>query len=227
MTLQGLLHSKPELSERQLRLFDPAGDARIVLAVITGQHASVARDDALRILEEHSRFQSGQLTRIRRQRRAEDRKVVELAAQKRTTEASAHLESMGAVMELPGDKLHNSAAKSYLKELEKNKSVLLVAPTRNEIEAVTAHVRSALKTPGRLAGEEKEFHVFDSLLWTEAQKQDARQYRPGMAIRFRRSKAGFDNGERVEVVMMWERQESGTSPLVTGCYCKQRLRVMS
>ena len=53
---------------------------------------------------------------------------------------------------------------------------------------------------GRLVGEEKEFQVFDSLSWTEAQKQDARQYRPGMALRFHRSKAGFDNGESAEVV---------------------------
>ena len=50
----------------------------------TGQHASVARGDALRILEQHSNFQSGQLTAIRRQRKAEYRKAVELAAQKRT-----------------------------------------------------------------------------------------------------------------------------------------------
>jgi hypothetical protein len=31
-----------------------------------------------------------------------------------------------------------------------------------------------------LAGDEKEFQVFDSLSWTEAQKRDARQYRAGM-----------------------------------------------
>jgi conjugative relaxase-like TrwC/TraI family protein len=215
VTLQGLLQSKPVLSARHLvvldeagavgiddmkRLFNLAKDCRIVLSGDTGQHASVARGDALRILEEHSRFQSGQLTRIRRQRRVEYRKVVELAARKRTAQAFAELERMGAVMELPGDKLHDSAAKSYLKALEKNKSALLVAPTWNEIEAMTEQVRSVLKTSGRLAGDEKEFQVFDSLSWTEAQKQDARQYRPGMAIRFHRSKAGFDNGESAEVV---------------------------
>ena len=99
VTLQSLLLSKPVLSARQLvvldeagavgiddmkRLFDLARDARIVLSGDTGQHASVVRGDALRILEQHSDFQSGQLTRIRRQRKAEYRKAVELAAQKRT-----------------------------------------------------------------------------------------------------------------------------------------------
>jgi len=115
VTLQSLLQSKPVLSERQLivldeagavgiddmkRLFDVAKDCRIVLSGDTGQHASVARGDALRLLEQYSDFQSSRLTRIRRQRRADYRKAVELAAQKRTMESFAHLERMGAVTEL-------------------------------------------------------------------------------------------------------------------------------
>jgi hypothetical protein len=104
----------------------------------------VARGDALRILERHSNFKSGQLTAIRRQRKAAYRKAVELAAQKRTVEAFAQLERMGAVVELSDGHhdLHDSAAKSYLKALAENKSALLVAPTWNEIEAVTEKVRA-------------------------------------------------------------------------------------
>jgi conjugative relaxase-like TrwC/TraI family protein len=214
-TLQSLLLTKPVLSARQLvvldeagavgmddmkRLFDLARDARIVLSGDTGQHASVARGDALRILENHSDFQSGQLTRIRRQRKVEYRRAVELAAQKNTNEAFAQLERMGAVTEFSSDQLHGEAARSYVKALKQNQSVLLVAPTWNEIEAVTEKVRAALKTSGRLAGDEKEFQVFDSLSWTEAQKQDARQYRPGLAIRFHRQKTGFAKDETVAVV---------------------------
>jgi conjugative relaxase-like TrwC/TraI family protein len=215
VTLQSLLLTKPALSARQLvvldeagavgmddmqRLFDLARAARIVLSGDTGQHASVARGDALRILENHSDFQSGQLTRIRRQRKVEYRRAVELAAQKNTNEAFAQLERMGAVTEFSGDKLHGEAAQSYVKALKQNQSVLLVAPTWNEIEAVTEKVRAALKTSGRLAGDEKEFQVFDSLSWTEAQKRDSRQYRPGLAIRFHRQKTGFAKDETVAVV---------------------------
>jgi len=214
-TLQSLLLTKPKLDERRLvvldeagavgmddlkRLFDCARDARIILSGDTGQHASVARGDALRILERHSNFKSGQLTAIRRQRKAEYRKAVELAAQKRTVEAFAQLERMGAVAEFSDGKLHDSAAKSYLKALEQNRSALLVAPTWNEIEAVTEKVRAAMKTAGRLAGEEKEFEVFDSLSWTEAQKRDAELYRPGMAIHFHRRGHGFNKNETVSVV---------------------------
>jgi hypothetical protein len=215
VTLQSLLLSKPIMTERQLivldeagavgmddmkRLFDCAHDARIILSGDTGQHASVARGDALRILERHSDFKSGQLTAIRRQCKAEYRKAVELAAQKRTVEAFAQLERMAAITELAGDELHDSAAKSYLKALAENKSVLLVAPTWNEIETVTEKVRAELKSSGRLALEENEFQVFDSLSWTEAQKRDARQYRPGMAIHFHRRGHGFEKGETVAVV---------------------------
>jgi conjugative relaxase-like TrwC/TraI family protein len=215
-TLQSLLFSKPILSERHLivldeagavgmddmkRLFDYARDARIILSGDTGQHASVARGDALRILERHSNFKSGQLTAIRRQRKAAYRMAVELAAQKRTVEAFAQLGRMGAVVLADGHHdLHDSVTKSYLKALAENKSALLVAPTWNEIEAVTEKIRTALKTSGRLAGEEKEFQVFDSFSWTEAQKRDARQYRPGMAIHFHRTTHGFDKNETVSVV---------------------------
>ncbi len=214
MTLQSLLLTKPALSAHQLvvldeagavgmddmkRLFDLARDTRIVLSGDTGQHASVARGDALRLLENHSDLQSGQLTRIRRQRKVEYRQAVELAAQKRMAEAFAQLERMGAIAEFSGDKLHSEAAQSYVKAWAQNRSALLVAPTWNEIEAVTEKVRAALKTSGRLAGEEKEFQVFDSLSWTEAQKRDARQYRPGLAIRFHRPKAGFAKNETVAV----------------------------
>jgi conjugative relaxase-like TrwC/TraI family protein len=215
VTLQSLLLSRQPLSANKIvvldeagavgmddmkRLFDSGKDCRIVLSGDTGQHASVARGDALRILEQHSNFKSGQLTAIRRQRKAEYRKAVELAAQKRTVEAFAQLERMGVVAELAGDQIHESAANSYLKALAEKQSALLVAPTWNEIEAVTEKVRAALKTSGRLAGEEKEFEVFDSLSWTDAQKRDARQYRPGMAIRFHRRGHGFEKDESVTVV---------------------------
>jgi conjugative relaxase-like TrwC/TraI family protein len=252
-TLQSLLMMKPKLDERRLvvldeagavgiddmkRLFDLAHNARVVLSGDTGQHASVVRGDALRILEQHSNFQSGQLTRIRRQRKAEYRKVVELASQKRPLEAFAQLERMGAVVELSDRQIHESAAQSYLKAVAQNKSALLVAPTWNEIEAVTEKVRAAMKTSGRLAGEEKEFQVFDSLSWTGAQKQDARQYHPGMAIRFHRRKDDFAKDETVAVVAVENdsikvQRDDGSEnifPLGAGCVCfdvgeKRKLKI--
>ena len=113
----------------------------------------------------------------------------------------------------------------YLKALAENKSALLVAPTWNEIEAVTGKIRIALKTAGRLADEEKEFEVFDSLSWTQAQKRDACQYRPGMVIRFHQRKADFAKDETVAVVAVENnsikvQREDGSEnlfPLGAGC----------
>jgi hypothetical protein len=56
----------------------------------------VVRGDAPRILEQHSDFKCGQLPAIRRKRKAEYRKGVELAAQKRPLEAFVHDELPGA-----------------------------------------------------------------------------------------------------------------------------------
>src|SRR6266700_3902756 len=107
------------------RLFEFAKDCRVVLSGDTGQHASVARGDALRILEHHSSLQSGRLTRIRRQRRAAYRRAVELSAQKRSVDAFAQLERMGAIAELVGGELHIAAAQAYLKALKSGKSALV------------------------------------------------------------------------------------------------------
>jgi hypothetical protein len=124
-----------------------------------------------------------------------------------------------------------------LKALAENRSALLVAPTWNEIEAVTEKVRAELKSAGRLALEEKTFQVFDSLSWTEAQKRDARQYRPGMAIHFHRRGHGFEKGETVAVVAVENdslkiQHEDGTEslfPLGAGIACdvgeKRKLKV--
>jgi hypothetical protein len=57
-----------------------------------------------------------------------------------------------------------------------------------------------MKSSGRLTGVEKQFEVFDSLSWTEAQKRDAQQYRPGMAIRFHKRAADFTKDETVTVI---------------------------
>jgi len=214
-TLQSLLQSESVLSARQMivldeagavgiddmkRLFDLARDARVVLSGDTGQHASVVRGDALRILEQHSNFKSGQLTAIRRQHKAEYRKAVELAAQKRTGEAFTQLERIAAIIESPNDDLHDKVAQAYLNALKQNTSALLVAPTWTEIEAVTEKVRDALKASGRLIGGENEFQVFDSLSWTEAQKRDARLNRTGLAMRFHRKVSGLRRDETVTVI---------------------------
>lgn len=174
---------------------------RVVLSGDTGQHASVGRGDALRILEQYSGYRFSELTTIRRQKPEAFRQVVELAAAKQTDKAFAKLVELGAVTEKPADdgQLYQRAADAYVSATKQGKSALLVSPTWAEIDAVTEKVRATLKADGAVGQHEEAVMVFDSLSWTEAQKKNVRQYEPGQRLRFIRKTKRFDRGETVEV----------------------------
>jgi ATP-dependent exoDNAse (exonuclease V) alpha subunit len=199
--------------EDMKKVFDLARDrgARLVLSGDTGQHSAVPRGDALRILEQHSRYSFGQLSTIRRQLRADYLEVVELAANQKPEAALQRLEQMGAVTEAPSighnASLYQSAADAYLQSVNKGKTALLVSPTWGEIEAVTEQVRNALKAQARLSVSEHSVTALDSLSWTEAQKRNVHQYEAGQKILFLRDGHGFAKNQTAEVV------EAGTNAL--------------
>jgi conjugative relaxase-like TrwC/TraI family protein len=213
------LRTRSRLSPRSVVVLDEAGavglesmaklfelaerkDFRVVLCGDTGQHSSVSRGDALRILELYSGYRFSELTTIRRQKPAAFRQVVELAATKQTDKAFAKLLELGAVTEALTDdgRLYQRAADAYLSATRQGKSALLVSPTWAEIEAVTDKVREALKAAGIVSQNEQTLCVFDSLSWTEAQKKNASQFVPGQRLRFVRQTKHFDRGDTVEVV---------------------------
>jgi conjugative relaxase-like TrwC/TraI family protein len=179
---------------------------RVVFSGDTGQHASVAHGDALRILEQYSGYRFSELTTIRRQKLEAFRQVVELAAAKETDKAFAKLLDLGAVTEAPTDRgeLYQRAADAYLSATKKGKSALLVSPTWAEIWAVTEKVRDTLKAQNILSQQDESVTVFDSLSWTEAQKKSANQYEPGQRLRFVRRTKHFERGETVEVQAILE-----------------------
>ena len=195
--------------ESMAKLFEWAErkDFRVVLCGDTGQHSSVTRGDALRILEQYSGYRFSELTTIRRQKPAAFRQVVELAAAKQTDKAFAKLLELGAVTEVLADghqtddgRLYQRAADAYLSATKQGRTALLVSPTWAEIEAVTDKVRDTLKAQGVLGQQEESVTVFDSLSWTEAQKKNASQFVPGQRLRFVRPTKTFALGETAEVV---------------------------
>jgi conjugative relaxase-like TrwC/TraI family protein len=222
VTLQKLLTDQTmqqKLSARSVVVLDEAGAVgiddmaklmdmamlarcRVVFSGDTGQHASVARGDALRILEQYSSYRFSELTTIRRQKSKEFRQVVELAAAKQTDKAFAKLLELRAVTELPTDngQLYQRAADAYLSATKQGRSALLVSPTWGEIEAVTEKVRETLKAQREIGQREETVTVFDSLSWTEAQRKNIGQYEPGQRLRFIRRTKKFDRGDTMEVV---------------------------
>ncbi len=189
--------------------------SRVVFSGDTGQHASVARGDALRILEQYSDYRFSELTTIRRQNPEVFRKIVELAAAKQTDQAFARLLELGAVTETPtaDGQLYQRAADAYVSATKEGKSALLVSPTWAEIEAVTEKVRDTLKVQGVVGQQDEPVTVFDSLSWTEAQKKDLNQYEPGQRLRFVRQLKKFDRGETVEVQAVLDQPGTGHNTL--------------
>ncbi len=218
MTLQRLLadpKAQQGISEKGVIVLDEAGlvgldemhrlfslavekKARVVFSGDTGQHSGVVRGDALRLLEEHSLYQFGQIHQIRRQQALDYREAVELAASQRPQEAFDRLDGLGCVEE-PA-KLYDSAATAFLSARKKGRSALLVAPTWSEIQSVTDCVRSQLKKDGVIAKNEETVPVFDSLGWTEAQKCQPLHYSPGQRLLFRHASGSFHQNEEVEVI---------------------------
>ena len=185
------------------KLFELArkSDARVVLVGDTGQHAAVARGDALRVIEEHSGYRFGTLTQIRRQKSEDFKEIVSLAAQQETHKAFAKLQKAGEVVEVDDSAaLYQQAAAAYLHAEAGGKAALLVSPTWAEIEAVTEEVRTQLRERGTLAAKEETVRVFDPLGWTDAQKQLLGSYEPGLRLRFVKTTAQFKAGESAEVV---------------------------
>lgn len=198
-------------------LFDLVRESgsRVVFSGDTGQHASVARGDALRILEQYSDYHFSELTTIRRQKPEVFRKIVELAAAKQTDRAFAKLLELGAVTETPtaAGQLYQRAADAYVSATKEGKTALLVSPTWAEIEAVTEKVRETLKAQGVVGQQDEPVTVFDSLSWTEAQKKDLNQYEPGQRLRFVRQLKKFDRGETVEVQAVLDQPGAGHKTL--------------
>lgn len=212
-TLASVLMNSSQSPGRLLTILDEAGavgvgdmnrllerSGRVLLVGDTGQHASVARGDALRLIEEHSLFAFAQLTGIRRQRKAAYRKAVELAARQNTAGAWDALEKIGLIVELPGRELHKAAARQYVAAIREGRQALLVAPTWKEIDDVTRCVRAEFRREGILRGEDQVVETVDSLSWTQAQKQDPAQYLPGHQVRFHHPWEAFQRQESVEVV---------------------------
>ena len=187
------------------RLFDVAQrhGCRLVLVGDARQHASVERGDALRLLEQEAGLRPAEVTAVVR-RRGDYRRAVELLAAGDVAGGFDRLDRLGAVREVAdAHDRHGRLVADYLDATAAGRSVLVVSPTHAEGEAVTARIRDALRERGGLGDDEREVTRLRNLNWTnwtEAQREDASGYRPGLIAVFHQNAKGFKRGERLEVV---------------------------
>lgn len=198
-------------------------DCRVILSGDTRQHASVERGDALRLLIDKAGLRPAQVREIVRQRGAY-RDAVAMIARGEIEAGFAALQTLGWVSEVASDDRHRALARDYLAATRAGKTALVVSPTHAEGDAVTTLIRDARKQDGLLGAIDQRVFALRNLAWTEAERSDPAQYRPGLIVQFFKDAPGIKKGERLQIDGWDEegrvlaRRSDGTAiPLPTTC----------
>ncbi len=190
-----------QLGTRDLaRVFQLAREqgTRVLLTGDKRQHASVARGDALRLLEEQAGLPVAEVVDIQRQQGAYKAAVGDLA-RGRVQEGFAKLDELGWVLEVPDQERHARLAADYVEAAVLGKSALVVSPTHAEGAKITAAIRARLRQRGYLGEEEHTFLRLESRDLTEAQRRDAASYQAGDVLQFHQNALGHRRGKRLTV----------------------------
>jgi ATP-dependent exoDNAse (exonuclease V) alpha subunit len=207
-------------TDRFLTLAGSLG-CRVVVIGDTGQHHSVERGDAFRLLQTHGEIAVITIDKIVRQHGIY-RRLVEEISERRYLNAFKTLEEMNAISEIPDyGQRYEAIAADYVNTVMAGKTALLVAPTHVECDLVTGTVRDRLKEKGKLkAG--REWTVLRNLSWSPAEKRDCRHYAAGQVVKVVDNLKGFVRGEHLDVVAVDQegvtvrRPDGQTRPLPLG-----------
>jgi len=200
------LHDLTALARRQ--------NARLIFSGDSRQHLSVEAGDAARIVERETPVRVVDLKTIRRQVPAKYRAAVQSLADGQTASGLKQLDAIGAIVEVTDrEARHARMVDDYLSASAETKTLvtrhgpkarrkdcIMVAPTWEEIDALTAIVRDRLKQRGELKPKGVKFTALKNLNWTVAERKDLRKYRGGEVLAFHRATAGFAKGEEVQVL---------------------------
>lgn len=184
------------------RIMEIAGQStRVILSGDTGQHAPVARGDAMRLLETYAGLPVATIRQIRRQESEGYRKAVEAMAGRDLKTAFARLGKIDAITEIPdADLRYQRLAQDYSQCIEETGiAPLLVAPTHAEARAAVKAIRSHLAEIGKL-GPEQRFRQYRELKWEDAEKLRAENYESGQVVQFHQNAAGIKRGSILHVL---------------------------
>ena len=177
---------------------------RLVFSGDTRQIQSVEASDALRVLERESQLKSVSLTQAQRQSAPDYREAIEVL-RRNPERGFEQLEKIGAVREVDYLDRAPAVALAYREMLAQpnargeQRSVLVVAPTHEEIARVTAAIRSDRELHGELGSSVAlDRHV--PLNYTTAQKSDVRNYQEGQLLVFHRPTKDIAKHETLEVL---------------------------
>ena len=169
-------------------------NARIILGGDTRQHSSVARGDALRILNTVARIPAAEVTKIYRQKNEIYKSAVEDLSKGHIQKAFEKLDDLQAIKTVDALNPNEKLVEDYLAATKKGKSALVVSPTHEQGEAVNNAIRTQLQESGRLGKKEINIKKLSNSNWTQAQKSDRHMYRPGQVIQFNQNCKGIKRG---------------------------------
>jgi hypothetical protein len=138
------------------------------------------------------------LTGIQRQSNRGYREAIE-TFRKSPDQGFAKLQDLGAMHEVPYMERAKAVADVYREmTAAPGRTVLVVAPTHEEIGRVTQAIREDLKQRSVLGdGENLQRHI--ALQWTEAQKKDPSNYQPEQVLVFHRASRGIEKHEALTI----------------------------
>jgi conjugative relaxase-like TrwC/TraI family protein len=177
-----------------VKIMDIAGDdTRILLVGDTGQHAPVARADAMRLIETYAGLEIATLREIRRQQKEGYKQAVEFLAEQNLQAGFAKLEEIHAMVEIPdAESRYDRIAQDYVRYLDDmGEAPVVVSPTHAEGSAVTVAIREALRGRGKLGADDRAFLQYHDLRWEDAEKGRPENYEAGnLTVQFHQNSSG-------------------------------------
>lgn len=169
-------------------------NTRLILMGDTRQHSSVERGDALRILNTVGGIKTAEISKIYRQRHENYRRVVEDLSIGHVAGAFEKLDEMDAIRTIDPMQPYDELVRDYIETTKQKKTALVVSPTRQQSDEVTAAIRQKLKNSGLLGKRELEVSRLQSLNLTDAQKSDWRNFKEGQVIQFNQNLKNINRG---------------------------------
>jgi len=171
-------------------------NARVILSGDTRQHTSVVRGDALRILNTVAGIKSAHISKIYRQRNHGYKNAVQALSDGNIGKAFGHLQAIGAIKEIDPMQAVNTVTNEFVATITKGKSALVVSPTHKQCDDVTDKIRHALRDKGMIGKDETIITRLVNVNMTEAERQDARNYKIGQVVHFGQNVKGFKRGTK-------------------------------
>jgi len=177
-------------------------NTRLLLTGDDKQHSSVLRGSPLRLLKE-SGITPIELTEIRRQK-GDYKRIVHKLSEGKYQSAFEELDRRGWVKEMILEEAHQAIAEEVRRNVLGRRSStasrpMVITPTNQERNELTATIRAELFRHRWLSGEERTIACLESVQLTAAERELPESYHPGQVVCFHQNMKGFKAGSRAAV----------------------------